>query len=189
MKPHPKSSWSSRSLWYCITFSNSACRTEHSFSTVRAYFASMRRRSSSTFVQAARLHQITMVPRFQIPTHPAPPFAHHHSLPKGKRNFYNAGHGTAHIRIMTITIQAGNQWLRLKPDSQNDEFTPSSAVWAGDCPVVRMVDLLLCNGGNLMAAFVPHIYDMSGSPDFWTVSLIERKVAAPLRIVENPINV
>ena len=90
---------------------------------------------------------------------------------------------------MTITIQAGNQWLRLKPDSQNDEFTPSSAVWAGDCPVVRMVDLLLCNGGDLMAAFVPHIYDMSGLPDFWTVSLIERKVAAPLRIVENPVNV
>lgn len=103
--------------------------------------------------------------------------------------FINAGHGTSHIRIMTITIQAGNQWLRLKPDSQNDEFTPSSAVWAGDCPVVRMVDLLLCNGGNLMAAFVPHIYDMSGSPDFWTVSLIERKVAAPLRIVKNPVDV
>ena len=35
-----------------------------------------------------RLHQITMVPRFQIPTHPAPPFAHHHSLPKGRRNSY-----------------------------------------------------------------------------------------------------
>ena len=32
-------------------------------------------------------------------------------------------------------------------------------------------------------------FTMSGSPDFWTVSLIERKVAAPLRIVENPINV
>ena len=35
-----------------------------------------------------RLHQITMVPQFQIPTHPAPPFAHHHSLPKGRRNSY-----------------------------------------------------------------------------------------------------
>ena len=89
---------------------------------------------------------------------------------------------------MTITTQAGNKGLRLKPDSQNDKFTPSSAVWAGDCPVLCMVDLLLCNGGNLMAAFVPHIYDMSGSPDFWAVSLIERKVAAPLRIVENPVD-
>ena len=90
---------------------------------------------------------------------------------------------------MTITIQAGNQWLRLKPDSQNDKFTPSSAVWAWDCPVVCMVDLLLCDGGNLTAAFVPHIYDMGGSPDFWAVALIERKVAAPSRIVENSVDV